>query len=74
MGVVNGNRGERRSVTGVAPPSPPVAVVDEFDPLTSSVMSALAFVREHPEERDRVLAAERAGKNRVTLLHALIDE
>ena len=76
MGVVNGNRmRKRRSWTGVAPPSPPVQDADTvFDPFTASVSTVLDYVDHHPEERARVLAAEQAGKARVTLLHALTDE
>lgn len=42
-----------------------------FDPAEHTVEDVLAHLEAHPDERDAVLAAERDGKARVTLLAAL---
>jgi hypothetical protein len=49
-----------------AAPAPAEAEV-EFDPGEHTVAEVEAYVQEHPDDVDRVLDAERAGKNRVTL-------
>lgn len=53
-----------------APPAP----ADQgaaFDPDDHTVAEVEAYVADHPDERDDILAAERAGKNRSTLIAAL---
>ena len=38
-----------------------------FDPSTHTVADVEAYIAEHPDEEEAVLAAEKAGKNRATL-------
>jgi hypothetical protein len=40
---------------------------ETFDPSTHTVADVQAYIAEHPDEADAVLAAEAAGKNRATL-------
>jgi len=47
---------------------PPVRDADAFDPGEHTVADVEAYLAEHPDERDAVLAAERDGKNRVSLV------
>lgn len=47
------------------------AEADAFDPSEHTVDEVLAHVEEHPDDRDKVVAAEQSGKGRVTLLGAL---
>jgi hypothetical protein len=42
-----------------------------YDPTDNTVDDVLAYVDKHPDEADRVLAAEKAGKNRTTLVGQL---
>ena len=42
-----------------------------YDPDEHTVSEVEAYVADHPDERDAILAAERAGKNRRTLIAAL---
>lgn len=42
-----------------------------FDPSAHSVAEVIAYADEHPDETDAILAAERDGKNRSTILNAL---
>lgn len=44
---------------------------DTFDPSAHTVDDVLAYVDEHPDDIERVAAAERRGKSRSTLLDAL---
>lgn len=37
---------------------------DEFDPTDHTVNEVLEYLQDHPEDRDRVLAAEEAGRGR----------
>ena len=46
---------------------------DAFDPGAHTVADVEAYLDEHPDEIDRVLEAERAGKNRTTLLNLYED-
>jgi hypothetical protein len=46
----------------------PDPVDDTFDPSANSVADVKAYVEANPDERDTVLAAEQAGKGRVTLI------
>jgi len=39
-----------------------------YDPAAHTVTEVIGFVEDHPEELDEVIAAEEAGKGRVTLL------
>ena len=45
----------------------------DFDPGDHTVAEVEAYLDEHPDEIDRVLEAERAGKNRTTLLSLYSD-
>lgn len=73
MGIVNSNRrpstrpGLRNSLVGVVAPFDS----STFDPAEHNVADVLAFVAQYEDETERVLAAERAGKNRVTIIDAL---
>lgn len=52
-------------------PADGAAAGDLFDPADWTVAEVEAHLAEHPDERDAILAAERAGKNRSTLVAAL---
>ena len=52
--------------TGAGEEPPPEG--DTFDPGAHTVADVEAYLDEHPDEIDRVLEAERAGKNRTTLV------
>lgn len=41
-----------------------------FDPATHNVDEVQAFLREHPELAEQVIAAEKAGKNRTSITGA----
>jgi hypothetical protein len=41
---------------------------DEFDPSAHTVDEVRDYLDENPDDEDRVLAAERAGKNRSSLV------
>jgi hypothetical protein len=45
--------------------------VEEFDPNDYTIDEVLAYVDDNPDELDAVIAAEKAGKSRVTLLSQL---
>lgn len=45
--------------------------VASFNPGSHNMTDVLTYVAEHPDEREAVLEAERAGKARVSLLSAL---
>jgi len=47
---------------------------DTFDPGEHTVADVEAYLDEHPDEIDRVLQAERDGKNRTTLLNLYSDD
>jgi len=47
---------------------------DAFDPGAHTVADVELYLADHPDERDRVLAAERDGKNRVSLVGEDDDE
>jgi len=66
-----------REAVGLAPiwgdaEAPPEG--DTFDPGAHTVAEVEAYLDEHPDERDAVLAAERAGKNRASLREDDEDE
>ena len=46
---------------------------ESFDPGAHTVDAVEAYVSDHPDELDAVLAAEEAGKNRTTLVAWLED-
>lgn len=48
-------------------PSNPDVVAEAYDPSKYGVDEVNAYLAEHPEERDAVIAAERNGKNRKTI-------
>ena len=52
----------------------PASDADAFDPGAHTVADVEAYLDEHPDEIDRVLEAERAGKNRTTLLNLYEDD
>jgi len=52
------------------PVDPGEVVPEAFDPGEHTVAEVEAYLDEHPDERDRVLAAEADGKARVSLLGA----
>ena len=54
-----------------ASPTPQGSSVAGYDPGDHTVAEVLAYVADHPEERDQVRAAEAAGKARTTLLTQL---
>jgi hypothetical protein len=39
----------------------------KYDPADHSVKEVLAYIEEHPDDADRVLEAEAAGKNRTSI-------
>lgn len=43
-----------------------------YDPGAHTVAEVLAYVAEHPDQADAVREAEEAGKQRITLLEALL--
>ena len=47
---------------------PPTIVDLQFHPVDHSVDEVLTYVAEHPAEAERVIAEEKAGKARVTLV------
>jgi hypothetical protein len=58
-------------LSGVKPPAEPdeaVASVAEFDPGEFTVADVQTYVDGHADELDAILAAERAGKDRTTLI------
>ena len=68
-----------RESVGVAPiwtgaDTEPEVDPEGFDPGAHTVADVEAYLAEHPDERDRVLAAEAAGKNRVSLVGEDDDE
>lgn len=48
--------------------NPPEIEPPGYDPATHTVAEVQSYVTEHPEERAAVLAAEKAGKARTSLL------
>jgi hypothetical protein len=46
----------------------------EFDPDEHTVAEVEDYMAEHPDDADRVLDAERAGKNRVTLTGETVED
>lgn len=49
-------------------PNTGLSEASEFDPAVHTVAEVAAYVVEHPDERDRVVAAETAGKARKSIL------
>jgi len=57
--------------TGVGEDEPPEeSTEDLYDPADHTVIEVLAYLAEHPEDRDRVLASEEAGRGRKGILEA----
>lgn len=52
----------------VVPAEPDAAVLEVFDPAGHNVDDVNAFVKDHPELAGAVLAAERQGKNRSSIV------
>ena len=52
-------------------PAPKVPGRGAYDPADHTVAEVLAYVAEHPDQRQAVQDAETAGKARTTLLGAL---
>jgi len=69
------------AVAASDPPVPALTETDEeptetdeegpYDPADHNVDDVLAYADEHPDEVDEIIAAEEAGKNRITLLEKL---
>jgi hypothetical protein len=51
--------------------APPGEVIPEFDPGDHTVAEVEQYVADHPDQREAVLDAELAGKNRTTLVGSL---
>jgi hypothetical protein len=51
-----------------ADPEPPESLEETYDPAEHNVDAVLEYLDEHPEQRDAVLAMERAGRGRKGLL------
>ena len=49
-------------------PEPPESLEETYDPSEHNVDAVLEYMDEHPEQRDEVLAMERAGRGRKGLL------
>lgn len=49
---------------------PPGRKRDGFDPSAHTVAEVLAYLAEHPDEAEAVLAAEATGKGRTSILNA----
>lgn len=45
-----------------------------YDPAEHTIDEVREYLAQHPEETDAVLAAEQAGKDRVTLVNSLQDD
>lgn len=43
-------------------------MTDPYDPGAHTVAEVTAYIAEHPDEEEAILAAEAAGKNRTTLV------
>lgn len=48
--------------------TPPPDVLTPYDPGVHTITDVQAYVTAHPDERNAVLEAESAGKNRTTLI------
>lgn len=55
------------------PETPASVASDEFDPSTVNAPEVHAYITEHPDKAERVLALERAGKARKGILDAYAD-
>jgi len=51
-----------------ADPEPPESLEETYDPAEHNVTAVLEYIEEHPEQRDEVLAMERAGRGRKGIL------
>lgn len=51
-----------------ADPEPPESLEETYDPAEHNVTAVLEYMDEHPEQRDEVLAMERAGRGRKGIL------
>ena len=49
-------------------PEPPESLEETYDPAEHNVTAVLEYIEEHPEQRDEVLAMERAGRGRKGIL------
>ncbi len=49
-------------------PEPPESLEETYDPAEHNVDAVLEYMEEHPEQRDEVLAMERAGRGRKGIL------
>ena len=52
----------------VADPEPPESLEETYDPAEHNVIAVQEYMDEHPEQRDEVLAMERAGRGRKGIL------
>jgi hypothetical protein len=46
----------------------PKEVPMDFNPDDNTVATVMAYIQDHPEEADEVIAAEKAGKNRAGIV------
>jgi hypothetical protein len=49
-------------------PAPVAETIERFDPSKHTIAEVKAYIEEHPEERQRIMRRERAGKARRGLL------
>ena len=59
---------ELRSRRPSADPEPPESLEETYDPAEHNVTAVLEYIDEHPEQRDEVLAMERADRGRKGIL------
>jgi hypothetical protein len=59
------------AVVATPPAVPPQPVESAFDPSEYTVQTVLDYVADNPGEAAAVLAAEEAGKGRITIIDAL---
>jgi len=69
--TMTGGAAGRATWTGTAWVGGVAADAASFDPGEHTVAEVEAYAADHPDELDAIVAAERAGKNRTTLLTAL---
>lgn len=60
--------GDQSSPEPEAAPEPPESLEETYDPAEHNVEAVLQYMDEHPEQREEVLAMERAGRGRKGIL------
>lgn len=71
--VVDGEQTGGGESAGVDVEESPAISDADFDPSEHTGPQVIAYANDHPAERERLLAAERAGKARSTVINALSD-